>query len=85
MNKVIKMMKINHKRKITEKATPADIHQPSMLNATFLAASYFSTSCHLRKVKIFFFIMSLIKNDHCLFHCWFISFSPLSSVSLYLS
>lgn len=47
-------MKIKHKRKITEKATPADVHQPSMLNTTFLAASYFSTSCHLRKVEILF-------------------------------
>jgi len=54
LNKVIKMIKIKHKRKITEKATPADVHQPSMLNATFSAASYFSTSCHFRKVKIFF-------------------------------
>lgn len=48
------MMKIKHKRKITEKATPVDVHQPSMLNAIFLAASYFSPSCHLRKVKIIF-------------------------------
>lgn len=54
LNKVIKIMKIKHKRKTTEKATPADVHQPSMLSVTFLAATYFSTSCHLRKVKIIF-------------------------------
>lgn len=54
LNKVIKIVKIKHKKKITEKAMPADVHQPSMFSCYFLTATYFSTSCHLRKVKIIF-------------------------------
>lgn len=41
LNKVIKMMKIKHKRKIMEKATPVDVHQPSMLSATFFSCFLF--------------------------------------------
>lgn len=54
-NKVIKVVTIKHKRIIiTEKTTPDDVHQPSMPSVTFLTATYFSTSCHVRKVKIIF-------------------------------
>lgn len=53
LNKVIKIVKIKHKRKSQKKAT-TNAHQPSMLHVTFLTATYFSTSCHLRKVKIIF-------------------------------
>lgn len=35
LDKVIKIVKIEHKKKTTEKATPANVHQPSMFSCYF--------------------------------------------------
>lgn len=46
-NKVIKIVMIKHKNKTTEKAVPADVHQPSMF------------SCYFFNCYLFFYQLSL--------------------------
>lgn len=66
----MKRIRINYKRKILEKGvlgseTLAEVHQDSVLSASFLAASYFSTNCHFRKIKITFLYYKSLKKNHC--------------------
>lgn len=41
--------------------TLAEVHQDSVLSASFLAASYFSTNYHFRKIKITFLYYKSLK------------------------